>query len=595
MWLRVRTLLPLLLSTVALGSPASPLPAEGAAPDAGAPQASARMLRVRVLGPEGAPLPGSKVQLVPEPLEGVHLWLETDDKGESVHPAPAPGRYRVLAYWTAQGRFRRYVWQDVELRPGTDDSRVELRFERRSTPPISGQVRNLDGLPVAGATVEAYQHFPSVPLDEDFLRNTAWPRETTTATTDAEGRFTLEPLRAGDYGLEVRHEEGIGDATARTGGPPVDIMLAPRCARTASGRVVDERGAPVTRFQVDSHRVRDAKGRFTLEGACYLNIEAGGFVSQGFPLLGFKSKHVDMPDIVLERGRQLMGRVLDADGKPVADVQLTAHWTGITSRPDSASTNASGRFSLGPVPTGREVTLTAIWDEGAVRQRIAPGKEGKVTFRFPIENARLEVRILDSEGAPLQGMDVTAESTAGEFSLRTDGSGQAVRSVPAGAYEVRVTREPSLPPSKSHVPRRFAPVSVQLPEGGTAPVELRQQRGTGRLRVLLPRPSHYEGIHVVPGAHDWPADTQALGKHLESRLVADARADLEAQPAVPLIGYTSQNDFSELVPGPYTVFAMNPYDDGPRLLLFRKVVHIRGPERQVVQVRFEGEDTRRLP
>jgi hypothetical protein len=138
------------------------------------------------------------------------------------------------------------------------------------------------------------------------------------------------------------------------------------------------------------------------------------------------------------------------------------------------------------------------------------------------------------------------------------------------------------------------PASAQVPAQGA--VELRAPpRGLGRLRVLLPKPSHYESIYVVPGAHDWPNSGQELSRHLASPLAADAQVDVRVQRRIPLIGYTSQNDFSELEPGPYTVFAMNPYDDGPRLLLFRKVVHLQGPERQVVQVRFEGEDTRRMP
>ncbi|NMO17118.1 hypothetical protein HPC49_11260 [Pyxidicoccus fallax] len=584
MWLRLLTLVSLLLSTATLGADTS---------DAGVPSAPVRMLRVRVLDSEGAPLARGRVQLVPEPLEGLQAWLDLDGRGEANHPAPSPGSYRLIAYWKVEGQFRRYVWEDLELRPGTDDERVELRFAPASAPPISGQVRNLDGLPVAGVTVEARQQFPSVPLDGAFLRNSAWPRELVAAVTDAEGRFTLRPMREGDYGLDVTHEEGLGRVTARTGGPAVDMKLVPRCARTASGRVVDERGAPIRSFQVGSHRFRDAQGRFKLGNACYLNIEAAGFVAHGGPLLSHPSKHVDVPDIVLERGRQLTGRVLGPDGTPRKDVLLSAHWEGITSRPDDARSEASGRFSLGPVPTGREVTLTATWDGSSVRQRIPPGKDGKVTFRLPAEKARLEVRVLNAPGAVLPGAEVQARSDAGTFTLRTDSSGQATRSVPAGTYEVRVSREPRPEP---RTPRRFAPLSVQAVEGDTAAVELRAQPpGTGRLRVLLPAPSHYENIHVVPGAHDWPNDARELGRLLEPGLAADSQADVWAQKNVPLIGYTSQEDYSGLVPGPYTVFATNPYDDGPKLLLFRKVVHLPGSGRQVVQVRYEGEDTRRLP
>jgi hypothetical protein len=592
MRLRLPVLLTCLLPTLMLGATNA-----RAAEDAGVPDAGAkRGLQVRILDPDGLPLVGSHVRVVSEAREEHDFWLRTDERGAASAPTPAPGRYRVLAYWLLEERFQRYVWEDLDVRPGTDDVRVELRFRRGSAGPITGQVRGLDGLPVAGAEVRARQLASSMPLDGDLLRNSSAARELASTTTDAEGRFTLSPLHAGEYGIQVLHSPaGLADVTARTGGPALELQLVPRCVGSVAGRVVDERGTPVRSFQVDAQRVRDAKGRFRLKGACYVHFEAQGFVPRGLPLLSLKAQHVDLPDVVLERGRQLTGRVLGPEGKPLKGVELNASWDGITRAPDASSSNAGGHFSLGPVPMGRDVTVWAKWDDRLLRQQVAPGKEGKVELRFPAGAARLEVLARDAEGAPLGGLDVLAESAWGSLELRTDAEGRVAASVPPGKYAVRITHKPSGRVGARGVAYRFAPVSVELAAEPGAPLEVRALRGTGRLRVVLPQPTHYKDVFVVPGAHDWPADIPAWAELVEDLLVEDAVSDPWVRQAPALIYYGTQDDFSELVPGPYTVFARNPRDDGPGLLLFRQVVQVDGRGRQVVQARFEGENTRRLP
>lgn len=590
----LRVLLPCLLPALALGAPVGSSTNDAGVPDADAGLAALQSLQLRVLGPDGAPLAGSHVQLVPESLDSANLWLETNARGEASQPVPAAGRYRAFAFWLEEGHFQRYVWKDLELRPGTDDVRVELRFVRASTPPISGQVMDLEGRPVAGATVTAFQHFTSVPLDGDLLRGTAGPRETVTTTTNAEGRFTLEPLREGEYGLQVTHERGLSDVTGFTGGPSVDMRLVPRCVQSASGRVVDERGAPIKSFRLDSRSVRDAQGRFQLQRACFLNLSAPGYVPRGLPLLSLKSLRTSLPDIVLQKGRQLTGRVTGPAGKPVAEAGLSAFWAGATSTPGPELTPASGRFSLGPVPVGQEVTVVAKWDDRALRQRVAPGKETKVDVRFPAEDSRLEVLVKDASGAPLRGLGVVAEGDWGTVTARTDAEGRVSRSMPSGSYEVRVTHKPSSLSGGRRIPYRFAPVRVELAPGGGAPFEILPTPGSGRLRVLLPEPSHYDSIFVIPGAHPMPADIPGVSALLERPLVADVLPHDREQYSQGIIYYGSQNDFSDLAPGPYTVFATNPRDDGPGLLLFHQVIEVGGRERQVVQVRFEGGDARRL-
>ncbi|MFP2927592.1 carboxypeptidase-like regulatory domain-containing protein [Pyxidicoccus sp. 3LG] len=559
------------------------------ASDAGTPE-SARTLEVLVLGPDGAPLADSRVRLVPERLDGVNDEARTDELGKAGFAPTEAGRYRLLAVWAeAKGLFQRHTWKDVELRAPTAPARVELRFAALPSATITGTVRGLDGKPAENATVKAVQLFPSVSLDDTLVRNTAYPVERAMAKTDAEGRFTLEHLREGEYGLEVEHASGRADAVARTGGPAADIVVAHRCAKkSVTGRVVDVHGTPIPSFTAADTRVKNKQGRFKLPGQCYFHIEARGFIPQGVPVLGLMTEHATLPDIVLKRGRELSGRLLNADGTPAKGFTLTTGTTGYV----LDETDDAGRFSVGRVPVDEDVLVEAKQTDTHVtlRVRVRAPEKGKATLRFPPDSSRVEVRMQDETDSTFTWKEVTAEGTWGSFTTLMKDAGPVLLNLPPGPHEIQVKEQRHK--EAGPVPRRFPVTKVEVPATGTARVELKPVRGPGRLRVVLPRPTHYNDIFVVAGDHPWPADLNALGPILKHRLAPDERKDIWAQPGFPVIYYEVLNDFSELVPGAYTVFARDPYSDEAGLRLVRQVVQVDGQKRGVVQVRFHGEDSR---
>ncbi|MFP2905990.1 carboxypeptidase regulatory-like domain-containing protein [Pyxidicoccus sp. 3LFB2] len=560
-----------------------------------------RMLQVLVRGPSGKPLKNAEVLLVPEPREGKTMTTRTDARGLAGVPVQTRGRYRLLALWERQDTFSRYVWRDVELRPETADNRLELRFaERPSSASLSGRVRGPGNLPVAGVKVTAVQVFPSMPLGDAFLRNTAYPLEFATTLTDAEGRFTLKDLRDGDYLLEVEHGAGIGKSRARTGAPAKEVSLAPRCAKRATGRIVDEHGAPIRRFRLEEQHVTDDQGRFTHEGTCLPIIEEDGFLMRHVLVPASPSDEVSMPDIVLQRGRRLVGRLLLPDGTPAAKHTLTADWQGSTWTPGRQHTDASGRFTFDLVPANVTVVLEATSVEGQVlRHRVPASQSGDLALRLPPRSSRLDVRALTGEGVPLAGFHVTAENAEGSFSGDAQRPGALSLHLPPGAYEVRVEVAPSQQGPSAGVPLRFLPVSVQVPAHGTATAEARAMKGTGALRVLMPQGTHYDDVRLMSGVHPWPGNLHNL-RTLKGMLAADKALDdvvyVGAEDVVSFRFRTVLTDFSELVPGRYTVFARDSYSGmGGRGMLFRKVVQVEGAKRHVVQVRFDGEDARELP
>ncbi|MBZ4415497.1 carboxypeptidase-like regulatory domain-containing protein [Myxococcus sp. RHSTA-1-4] len=560
----------------------------------------ARMHQVLVRGPTGAPLKNAEVLLVPEARNGTNQLSRTDARGLANFPVWAPGRYRLLASWEQEDRFRRSVWRDVELKGDPEETLPELSFaERPASATLQGRVHRPDGRPFAGSKVTAVQRFPSVPLDDDFLRDQTYSTESATTLTDAEGNFVLRDLREGEYVLTAEPPLGSRGVLARTGGPPVDMSVMPSCASSASGRVVDEQGAPVRSFRVLHERVKNEEGRFHSNLGCHLFIWAEGFLPRWLEVPASTTEHVSLPDVVLVRGRQLEGKVVHPDRGPQAGITLTAEWKGSQESVDSKPTDAAGRFSLGPVPRDRDVVLTTKWWRGTLRQRVSPKHKGEVTFRLPASETPVLIHALSAEGLPHVGIEVTAENADGVFKGHSNDSHEVSLKLPPGAYEIRVVDTADSRGPRAGLPARFAPLKVQVPAKGAATVEVRATRGTGALRVLLPRPSHYRDVYVVPGARPWPGDLDALASlpgTLEADAAADGTVDLAA-PDAPFIPFNSVlKDFSQLVPGTYTVFARNSYGGTlGRSMLFRKVIEVGGPKRQVVQVRFEGPDARELP
>lgn len=551
-----------------------------------------RLVRAVIRDASGALLPDVDIVLVPErPGSEPPTRWGTDARGRALLPVHTPGRHRVLALWEVEGRFIRHTWRDIELPPGTEDHRVELRFQDHPAA-ISGRVLGLDGKPVPHAEVVAQQLFPSVPLDDALLRNTAYPRDRVVGATDAAGRFTVRGLSEGEYALTVKSAPRLSqELLVQAGAQALDVRLERDCPEHVTGQIVDERGAPVREFKEGDEEVRDPRGRFDLKGRCDgIRISAEGYLSQHIGLPRPSTRTVDLGKRVLKRARTLTGRVLRPNGMPAADVSVSA------SRPLELSsryarTDSSGRFSLDSVPAEEVVLETFTGRADTIsRVRIPPGHAGEVTLTLPTTDARLDVRVLLEDGSPLPEVLVTAEGEWGEARQNTDAHGRASLAVPAGVHEVRIAPDPLHSPHLDGSHASYFPTRIQLEARSTAFLELREKRrGTGALRVLLPRWTHYGDVEVFRGTHPWPQSRSAPlappSKWIRENVCSDDCGCF----------YSILSDFTGLEPGTYTVFATNTYGENGREALFRKVIEVDGQKRQIVQVRFAGEDARTPP
>ncbi|MEM7309999.1 MAG: sigma-70 family RNA polymerase sigma factor [Planctomycetota bacterium] len=346
---------------------------------------------------------------------------------------------------------------------------------------FTGRVLEHDGEPVAGVPLELFElraGLLSRSLTEAFgERLRADEVLVARARTDAEGRFRLNGLRPRALhflGLDL----GGQRSTARVVETPArrdretelgDIVLEPVAA--LRGRVLDEDGAPLPGVRVRAARVplelsrfrpellrseslvalgagpvsamldlpswmyeladrlpvptatTDAAGSFVLyavpAGDHTVFFDRRGYASNVMPVVGLAAdaEH-DLGAITLPDGGRVEGRVVEADGEPVAGAEvyvgralLTGAMSavGFTVVQPAGATDENGRFALDGLPSGSN-TVVAVrrgpggpWEVGLFSELLG------LELRLPPERS-VFVRARDARGAPVEDAELILAS-----------------------------------------------------------------------------------------------------------------------------------------------------------------------------------------
>lgn len=478
-------------------------------------------VRGLVVDPTGKPVGGAVVIVGAEEVAGIggrdNLppfggLTRTDERGEFSVVGLAAGKQPIrvrggqLAPWRGEVEVQAglTITQRVELGPGAV---------------LRGRVVEGTGKPVARAEIEIGEwgdidHFHGV--------------------SDAEGGFALRGLPVGE--VVVRAEQGDhGKARVNVLTSATDVAT---CTLTLSrglelqGRVVDQDGQPISAATIEcmaedpqdnwvviAHS--DAQGRFVAanrpeKGKVILTANASGYQERMVRSLD-PSKEAELR---LQRMQpatvRITGRVVDPDGRPVANAGAYAFCQSARSGPNHDVTDNDGRFELGPLAPGdwalhvraaghpdfrsdtRSLAANFAWDLGTITLQ----RGGTARVRLvgePIDDTRFFV--VDAARNQTFGVVTTADGkhtealAAGDYLLLVQGPTVAAAAVP---FTIRVGEEVVVDaPSQRANPQAFR---VEAPAGAA----------TETVKLLLFRGETFVGRTWVDGTSQEPSGAIGL-------------------------------------------------------------------------------------
>ena len=436
----------------------------------------------------------------------------TDERGEFSVVGLAAGKQPIrvrggrLAPWRGE----------VEVQAGLT---VTQRIELGPGAVLRGHVVEGPDKPVARAEIEVGEwgdidHFHGV--------------------SNAEGAFELLGLPVGEVVVRAEH----GDhGKARVTVPTTATEVA-TCTLTLSrglelkGRVVDQDGQPIAAATIEcmaedpqdnwvviAHS--DAEGRFVAanrpeKGKVVLTANASGYqerMERGVD----PSKEVELRLQRLQPATvRITGRVVDPDGRPVANAAAHAFCQSAPSGPNHDFTDDDGRFELGPLPPGdwalhvraaghpdfrgdtRSLAANVAWDLGTITLQ----RGGTARVRLigePTDDTRFFV--VDAARTQTFGVVTTADGkhteqlVAGDYFLLIQGPTVAATATP---FTIRVGEEVVVdaPIEPAH-PQAFR---CEIPAGAAV----------DSVAVLLFRGDTFVGRSWVDGKSAEPSGTIGL-------------------------------------------------------------------------------------
>lgn len=427
----------------------------------------ARTLTVRVVGPDGEPVPDAEVNTVhatgPGGFSSGPLG-RTDSAGELRKSDLKPGLLDLRV--TARG-YRDTWWKGIQLPQDRDPDPVTVTMERGSV--LEVRARDGEGNPLAGVRVLVH---PKVPAEGMVFRG---PFDR--LTTDGDGLVRIDDLAPGEHTVSgsIPGAGRSAEATVRLGSETARVDLLFEQGLAIAGRVVNEEGEPIPSALVQAQsavegqgvHVRggysEADGSFRIpdlrEGEHHLTASAKGYATSEPRSLRLGGSEVEGIEIRLspEALGAISGRVLGLPAEALSRLQLEADgpvdWDTTTSTVDE-----QGRYRLSGLRSGRWKVRAYQHLGGLTVQEeavVEPGAEVVLDLQFP-EGLTFSGRV-SLDGRPLRGAQIVATAVGdqashaigradfeGRFSLGPLKPGPhlfLVRGAPFGIYRTVVLQE----------------------------------------------------------------------------------------------------------------------------------------------------------
>jgi 5-hydroxyisourate hydrolase-like protein (transthyretin family) len=362
-------------------------------------------------------------------------WAVAQSDGSFVMERVLPGTYQLVSMdaWREDQPPRQVTVAAADV------ADVVIEVARGGT--VAGRVLH-EGKPVSGVWVR---------LDGSPFR----------ATTDHEGRFTIDHVAAGEYQLYAEsHRHGAftrSKPVIVAAGETQNIDLTLDLAGSIEGVVVDQNGAPVPsvflRFSLlggadfgaattaedgtFAARALSGGGSYVFEvrlhdGSAMVFAPASGKRFPAVPVADGTTHVKDLRVAIRYERMSIAGIVLDAEGNPQADVLVRAERSeNRYAHAASTTTDARGAFTLRDVPAGT-YTVIARSVRGEVREeKVEAGRTGVV----------LRMRAFSEIDGVLVGFTssprVVARLEGGVgYAARVTGTTFKIRDVPPGTYEI---------------------------------------------------------------------------------------------------------------------------------------------------------------
>ena len=393
----------------------------------------------RVIDERDGPVAGASVRIRSITMRPGTMFdrrISTGDDGAFDVDGLPPGDYDLSAESGAGDAVRRAA-QYLRV---ADAQPIEVTLRLAGRAILAGRLRDGAGEPIRGAAVAAF----SASVEEH-------PPIVLYTHTDEEGHFAFQQVEEGAYLVSARGDSGVKSppVTARAGDRSIELVVDEPA--TLTGRVVDDRGAPIAAFTIDGVLQNDPEGRFRLPmvtaGPQKILIAAPGRAPLLHRVRVRPGARRDLGDIVLGAPREIHGRVTEAgSGEPIAGAHVfvarsldqinnAAHGGGIDLLP-TAVTDAAGDFTVS-APQG-EVPL--VVQHARYQQAVVEVVEGQDRADIALERgATVRGRVLDVAGRPLEASIFFDGPTPVMARSRADGSYEASGLSP-GDYRVGARR-----------------------------------------------------------------------------------------------------------------------------------------------------------
>ena len=206
-----------------------------------------------------------------------------------------------------------------------------------------------------------------------------------------------------------------------------------------SGMVVDEDQKPVAKAEVRVHTAdrnrgwsatSDSAGRFQVKADMpgpYV-VSARSPVAWTPKFVAFSGKGSDKVVIKAQPVKQVVGRVVDDNGKPVknADVMATVGKPGKVSFFVNTKTDATGRYTLDAMFDGPPIAVSARKDGFATARLDQPVRASEPVPELLLLNLDRSVSgtVLDADGKPVVGATVYCSNGNSDQRVMTDANGR---------------------------------------------------------------------------------------------------------------------------------------------------------------------------